>query len=57
MFESLFLPFMLDRRVTRYDQDVRNTLMAQVVVVVVVLESTMIGQKPHFAAGQQTFGH
>lgn len=57
MFESLFLPFVLDRRVTRYDQDVRNTFIAQVVVVVVVLESTMIGQKPLLADGQQTFGH
>lgn len=53
MFESLFLPFMLDRRVTRYDQDGRKSFIAQVVVV---LENTAIGHKTRLADGQQTYG-
>lgn len=44
---------MLDRRVTRYNQGVRNTFIANVVV----LESTLTSQKPSIADGQLTFGH
>lgn len=44
---------MLDRRLTRYNQGVRNTFIADMVM----LESTLTSQKPSIADGQLTFSH